>query len=191
MSIVTCKIQVTTPKRPQHNGPTATPPICGNPSYGYLSYGNPVTEMETAMNRNLVIWLTLMTAGRAMTWLYLGRAGDGGVGDPPAAWLMPLIGDAAIGTSALAVALLIWKRPSPTSWIIAVTWSAIGAFDAVAAYIIGRTNPWPEFFMIELFGSTMFFAAALLHLVIIWLLAKPVTMADFGLQRLSSTVRPV
>lgn len=135
------------------------------------------------MSRRIAILLTVMAAGRAMTLLYLGRAGDGGVGDPPAAWLMPLLGDAAIGLTAVPVAWMLWKRPNPVTWIAAIAWSAVGAFDALAAYIIGRTNPWPDFFMVEIFGSSMFFAATLLHLVVIALLARRQTMTDFGLQR--------
>jgi len=60
-----------------------------------------------------------------MTLAFIGRAGDGGAGDPPAAWLMPLLGDAVIGVVAVVVAVLAWKRPSPTTWVIAVVWSAI------------------------------------------------------------------
>ena len=135
------------------------------------------------MSRCVAIWLTLMAGGRAMTLLYLGRAGDGGAGDPPAAWLMPLVADAAIGVTAVIVALLLWKRPNPITWIAAISWSAVGAFDAWAAYVIGRTNPWPDFFMIEIFGSGMFVAAAVLHLTVIVLLARPATMSDFGLER--------
>ncbi len=133
------------------------------------------------MNRRIVIGLTVMAAGRAMTLPFIGRAGDGGAGDPPAAWLMPLIGDAAIGIAAAVIAWLMWKRPSPAVWVIAIVWSAIGAFDALAAFIIDTSVPWPEFFMLEFFGRSMFFAAVALHGAIIMLLTRPSTRAEFGL----------
>ncbi|MGH1488890.1 MAG: hypothetical protein ACRBK7_05755 [Acidimicrobiales bacterium] len=133
------------------------------------------------MARKLVLALTVMAAGRAMTLPFIGRAGDGGPGDPPDAWLMPLIGDAAIGLAAVIVALLVWKRPSPAVWIGAIVWSAIGAFDAIAAFIVDVSTPWPEFFMLELFGRSMFFAAAAMHGVIIYLLVKQSTRAEFGI----------
>lgn len=127
--------------------------------------------------------LIVMAAGRAMTLAFIGRAGDGGTGDPPAAWLMPLVGDAAVGLAAIAVALLVWKRPTPATWIIAVVWSAIGAFDALAAFLIHVSNPWSDFFMIELFGPSMFVAAAAMHVIIIFLLTRPEVLARFGLAR--------
>lgn len=115
-----------------------------------------------------------------MTLAFIARAGDGGLGDPPNAWLMPLIGDAIIGLSALAVAYLLWKRPTVSTWAIAIAWSAIGAFDAIAAFIVETSTPWPEFFMLEIFGRSMFFAVAAMHLVIIWLLAHPAVRREFG-----------
>ncbi len=93
------------------------------------------------MSRKIAIVLTVMAAGRAMTIPFIARAGDGGPHDPPHAWLMPLVGDAAIGAAALVVGALLWKRPSPTTWAIAIAWSAVGAFDAMAALIIETTDP--------------------------------------------------
>lgn len=139
------------------------------------------------MKLKIVISLTLMAASRAMTLPFIGRAGDGGPGDPPHAWLMPLIGDAAIGAAAIAVVFLIWKGPTPVTWVIAVTWSAIGAFDALAAFIIETSAPWPEFFMLEIFGRSMFFAAAALHLTIISLLTSTEVLAHFGLAKRQPT----
>ena len=120
----------------------------------------------------IMLALTVMASGRAMTLLFIGRAGDGGTGDPPDAWLMPLIGDAIVGISALAIAWLLWKRPSPTVWVVAIVWNAIAAFDALAAYVVDVVTPWPEFFMLELFGRSMFFAAAAMHVVLIIMLAQ-------------------
>lgn len=121
----------------------------------------------------IALALTAMSAGRAMTLAWVHRAGDGGAGDPPAAWLMPLLGDGAVGLSALAIAYLLWRRPTPLVWGAALAWSGIAAFDAVAAFLVDVQSPWPEFFMLEIFGRPMFFAAAAMHVGIIWLLARP------------------
>lgn len=138
-----------------------------------------------------VLALTTLASGRAMTIAFIGRAGDGGPGDPPEAWLMPLIGDAVIGVSAIVVALLIWRRPNPTTWVLAVIWNAIGAFDALAAYVVEVSAPWPEFFMLELVGRSMFFAAAIMHLALIGLLSRPEVLTRFGLSRpIGSAGRP-
>jgi hypothetical protein len=109
------------------------------------------------------------------------------VGDPPDAWLMPLIGDAVIGLAAVAVVLLIWRRPTPATWVIAVVWSAVGTFDALAAYVVDVSTPWPEFFMLKIFGRSMFFVAAAMHVAIIYLLARPEVLAHFGLARRERT----
>ena len=141
------------------------------------------TRLELSLRSKIVIALTVLAAGRAMTLAFIGRAGDGGAGDPPEAWLMPLVGDAVIGVAAIAVALLLWKRPNPVSWVIAVVWSAIGVFDALAAFLVHTSNPWPEFFMVKIFGSSMFFAASILHVAIIYLLTRSEVLARFGLGR--------
>ncbi len=128
----------------------------------------------------LVLALTLMASGRAMTLAFIARAGNGGPGDPPDAWLMPLIGDAAVGVSAIAIAALVWRRRTMWAWVAAIVWTSIGAFDAMAAFFIERTTPWPEFFMLRAFGVSMFFAATAMHLVILALLTHRDTRADFG-----------
>jgi hypothetical protein len=130
-----------------------------------------VTKLGKA--RTIALAMTLLLAGRAMTIAFIGRAGDGGLGDPPTAWLMPLVGDAVIGMSAFAIAYLIVRGQSLGAWVAVVTWNLLGIWDAQSAFLIHRSVPWDEFFMIELFGSSMFFAASALHLIILWLMTRP------------------
>ncbi len=138
------------------------------------------------MSRKIALVFIIMTIGRAMTIPYIHRAGDGGLGDPPEAWLIPLIGDAAIGIAAIVIAFLVWRTPSPATWAATIAWSAIGAFDAVAAFIVEVSTPWPEFFMIELIGRPMFFAAVLLHVAIIILVSRKDALEDFGVPDLNN-----
>lgn len=119
-----------------------------------------------------IVALTLMATGRAMTLAFLGRVGGGAAGDPPDAWLMPLVGDAAVGLAAPVVAFLLWRTRTPLAWLIAVVWSAIAIFDAIAAYLVEISTPWPDFFMLQVFGRSMFAAAVALHVVIVVLLAR-------------------
>lgn len=137
--------------------------------------------------RKLLIILILMASGRAMTLAFVGRVGAGGVGDPPSAWLMPLVGDAFIGLSALLVAYLVLLRPTPASWTVAVIWTSLGAFDAAAAFLVEVSVPWPEFFMLEIFGRGMFLAAIGLHLGVLALLMRSEIRAGFGVELESST----
>ena len=149
------------------------------------------SDMKSSdMKFRVLMVLVLMASGRAMTLAFIGRAGDGGAGDPPEAWLMPLIGDAFIGVAALAVAWLLWKSPSRTTWLIAIVWSALGAFDALAAFIVETSAPWPEFFMLELVGRPMFFAAAAMHALIIYLLVSPEVEERLGVSAGAHSKQP-
>ena len=121
------------------------------------------------MKRVIMIALTLLLSGRAMTLMFISRAGGTGVGDPPAAWLMPLVGDAVVGLTALVLAFLMIRQKGLWVWISILVWNIVAIWDALSAYIIHLTAPWPEFFMIQTFGASMFFMASLMHLVIIGL----------------------
>ena len=123
-------------------------------------------------NRIILLALTLMLSGRAMTLAFIAKAGSGTAGDPPGAWLMPLIGDAVIGVTALGVAYLVLRGKGLGAWTTIVVWNALGIWDAMSAFIVHQTVPWPEFFMIETFGSPMFFAAGALHLANLWLVSR-------------------
>ena len=127
---------------------------------------------ELHMHKKIVLVLSLMLVGRAMTLVYIHRAGGLGPGDPPAAWLMPLLGDAVIGVSGLLIAYLIVSRSGLFVWTVVIVWNAVAIWDALSAFIIHLTNPWPEFFMIQIFGSFMFFAASAMHLAIIYLASQ-------------------
>ena len=122
------------------------------------------------MKNKLLLFLTLMLCGRAMTLAFITRAGGADPGDPPAAWLMPLIGDAVIGVTGLSIAYLILNKTGLWVWTSILIWNALAIWDALSAFIVHKTTPWPGFFMTETFGSSMFFAASLLHLAIIALL---------------------
>ena len=135
---------------------------------------------QISLVRKVLVAGTLLLAGRAMTLAFIGRAGDGGAGDPPAAWLMPLWGDAVVGLAALVIAFLLWSRPTRVAWLTFVVWNAIGIWDALSAWLIHVVEPWPDFFMIELFGSSMFFAASAMHAGLWWLAARPNIRAEFG-----------
>jgi len=81
---------------------------------------------------------------------------------------------------AVAVAALLWFRPSPPSWLVAVVWTVVAAFDALAAWLVEISSPWPDFFMLELAGRTMFPVAIALHVVILVLLLQPEIGARHG-----------
>lgn len=130
------------------------------------------------MERTIMLILTLLLAGRAMTLAFISRAGGALPGDPPAAWLMPLLGDAIIGVSALVIAFLILRKRGLWVWTAIIVWNVVAIWDALSAYIIQITNPWPDFFMLQLIGPSMFVAASALHLMIIGLATRPKVRAQ-------------
>lgn len=124
------------------------------------------------MHKRIILILTLLLSGRAMTLAYIHRAGGLESGDPPAAWLMPLMGDAVIGVSALVIAYILWNGKGLWVWTTVIVWNAIAIWDALSAVVIHLTNPWPSFWMLELVGPAMFFAASAMHLTIIVMLCQ-------------------
>ena len=122
--------------------------------------------------RTVLLTITLLLAGRAMTLAFIADAGSGAIGDPPAVWLMPLVGDAIIGLSAFLIAYLIARGHGLGAWTLIVVWNSIGIWDALAAFLVHRSVPWPEFFMIELFGPSMFLAATAMHIANLYLITR-------------------
>jgi hypothetical protein len=131
------------------------------------------------MQQKLMLILTLLLSGRAMTLAFISRAGGTNPGDPPSAWLMPLLGDAVIGVTGLLIAFLILKKQGLWVWVAIIVWNALAIWDALSAFIVHTTNPWPEFFMIRLLGPSMFFAAAAMHLANLVLASRPGVQAHF------------
>lgn len=84
---------------------------------------------------------------------------------------MPLPGDTLIGLSGLWVAYSIARNSGTWVWTAIVTWNAVAIWDALSVFTIHKTSPWPEFFMVELLGSSMLFIAALMHLAVIVLVS--------------------
>lgn len=133
--------------------------------------------------RSLAEWallgLTLLLSGRAMTLFFLADVGGPNPSDPPAAWLMPLVGDAVVGVSALLVLALIWFRAGRIAWLLLIVWNAVAIWDALSAFLVNLSTPWPSFFMLQLIGWPMFFVAALMHVACIVIAARPATRELF------------
>jgi hypothetical protein len=133
--------------------------------------GLQLTNESTRLGRAVLFAVTLMLSGRAMTIVFIGDVGCG-VGDPPSAWLMPLVGDAVIGVTSLIISYLIARGSGLGAWTAIAVWNAIGIWDALSAFLVHQSVPWPDFFMVELFGSWMFLAAVALHLLCLWLVTR-------------------
>lgn len=128
----------------------------------------------------LALLMTAMLSGRAMTLAFLWEVGASTPGAPPVAWLMPLVGDAVIGLAALPVTFLLWKGRGLGAWTAIVVWNVLGIWDALAALMVHLTTPWPDFFMVQIFGSSMFFAATAMHAGLLLLVVGPLRIRLLG-----------
>ena len=86
---------------------------------------------------------------------------------------MPLVGDAVIGIAGLFIVFLVLKKTGLWVWTTIIVWNSLAIWDALSAFIIHNTKPWPEFFIVQMLGSSMFFAASAMHLAIIFLMSRP------------------
>lgn len=105
-----------------------------------------------------------------------------GCDNPPIAWLMPLIGDAVIGVTGIAMVAILLRACGLWAWTALVVWNSLAIWDALSAFILHLTNPWPEFFMIKTFGASMFFIASAMHAANLYILACRNTRDDMGLK---------
>lgn len=146
---------------------------------------------QIGTRRTVLLVITLLLSGRAMTLAFIGDVGSGTAGDPPTAWLMPLVGDAVIGVSALVIAYLVVRGHGLATWTAIVAWNIVGIWDALSAFLVYRSVPWPEFFMVEIFGASMFFAASAMHLLSLWLVTRPDVRAHYLDDQSAPDRRPI
>ena len=63
----------------------------------------------------------------------------------PPDWTIAFLGDFAIGTTALFLAYMIWKKPSALLWGILLAWNAVGLFDLFGALSHSFSAPFSPF----------------------------------------------
>ena len=118
----------------------------------------------------LLIVLTALLFYRALGFLQLVDVGELPDGAPES-WFVPLLGDGLVGTAAIIVAILLWKRATAGVWLAAVIFHTLAMWDTAAAAINNGRNPWDasEFadVMWFLFGFTF-----IVSLVSIYLLSR-------------------
>ena len=90
----------------------------------------------------------------ATGWMVFRAVGSGlflslGILESPRAappdWTIAFLGDFAIGTTALFLAYMIWKKPSAFLWGILLAWNAVGLFDLFGALSHSFTSPFSPF----------------------------------------------
>ena len=127
----------------------------------------------------------------ATGWMVFRAIGSGlflslGILDSPRAappdWTIAFLGDFAIGTTALFLAYIIWKKPSAFLWGILLAWNAVGLFDLFGALSHSFTapfSPFPEIGINEISIRTILSLNTLMQSVALIVMFRPQVKAYF------------
>ena len=127
----------------------------------------------------------------ATGWMVFRAVGSGlflslGILESPRAappdWTIAFLGDFAIGTTALFLAYMIWKKPSAFLWGILLAWNAVGLFDLFGALSHSFTapfSPFPEIGINEISIRTILSLNTLMQSLALIVMFRPQVKAYF------------
>ena len=124
-------------------------------------------------------------------WMVFRAVGSGlflslGILESPRAappdWTIAFLGDFAIGTTALFLAYMIWKKPSALLWGILLAWNAVGLFDlfgALSHSFSAPFSPFPEIGINEISIRTILSLNTFMQSVALIVMFRPQVKAYF------------
>ena len=127
----------------------------------------------------------------ATGWMVFRAIGSGlflslGILESPRAappdWTIAFLGDFAIGTTALFLAYMIWKKPSAFLWGILLAWNAVGIFDLIGALshsFSAPFSPFPEIGINEISIRTILSLNTFVQSVALLVMFRPQVKAYF------------
>ena len=127
----------------------------------------------------------------ATGWMVFRAVGSGlflslGILESPRAappdWTIAFLGDFAIGTTALFLAYMIWKKPSAFLWGILLAWNAVGIFDLIGALshsFSAPFSPFPEIGVNEISIRTILSLNTFVQSVALLVMFRPQVKAYF------------
>ena len=127
----------------------------------------------------------------ATGWMVFRAIGSGlflslGILESPRAappdWTIAFLGDFAIGTTALFLAYMIWKKPSALLWGILLAWNAVGLFDlfgALSHSFSAPFSPFPEIGINEISIRTILSLNTFMQSVALIVMFRPKVKAYF------------
>ena len=127
----------------------------------------------------------------ATGWMVFRAVGSGlflslGILESPRAappdWTIAFLGDFAIGTTALFLAYMIWKKPSAFLWGILLAWNAVGIFDLIGALshsFSAPFSPFPEIGVNEISIRTILSLNTFVQSVALIVMFRPQVKAYF------------
>ena len=128
-------------------------------------------------------WMTFRAVGSSL-FLFWNITGNER-GAPPE-WILALIGDFIIGTSALFLIYAILKKPSSLIFRLLLTWNILGAIDLFGAIITSISVPYgpiPEIGLTNLGVRSILILNTFLQISCIYLLFKDSVRSYFKLAK--------
>ena len=89
----------------------------------------------------ILIVITALFVWRASAFSNLANVGvppDGA----PESWFVPLLGDGLVGTAAIIMAILLWRRQTAGVWLAAVIVHTIALWDLAMSAVNNIREPW-------------------------------------------------
>ena len=117
-------------------------------------------------------WMTFRAVGSSL-FLFWNITGNER-GAPPE-WVLALIGDFIIGTTALFLVYAILKKPSSLVWVLLLSWNILGAIDlfsAIRTSFLVPFGPIPEVGLTSLGVRSILILNTFLQISCIYLLFK-------------------
>ena len=117
-------------------------------------------------------WMTFRAVGSSL-FLFWNITGNER-GAPPE-WVLALIGDFIIGTTALFLVYAILKKPSSLVWVLLLSWNILGAvdlFSAIRTSLLVPYGPLPEIGLSDLGVRFVLILNTFLQISCIYLLSK-------------------
>ena len=117
-------------------------------------------------------WMTFRAVGSSL-FLFWNITGNER-GAPPE-WVLALIGDFIIGTTALFLVYFILKKPSYLIWILLLSWNILGLIDllgAIRTSLLVPFGPIPEVGLTSVGVRSILFLNTFLQISCIYLLFK-------------------
>ena len=117
-------------------------------------------------------WMTFRAVGSSL-FLFWNITGNER-GAPPE-WVLALIGDFIIGTTALFLVYGILKKPSYLIWVLLLSWNVLGLVDllgAIRTSLLVPFGPIPEVGLTNVGVRSILFLNTFLQISCIYLLSK-------------------
>ena len=117
-------------------------------------------------------WMTFRAVGSSLFLFWNITGNERGA---PQEWVLALVGDFIIGTTALFLVYAILKKPSSLVWVLLLSWNVLGLVDlfgAIRTSLLVPFGPIPEMGLTSVGVRSILFLNTFLQISCIYLLFK-------------------